>query len=46
MELFRELVTSDVGLASLFVILLVIAIAIYLWRWVTRQMRDSERLGS
>ena len=46
MELFRELVTSDVGLASLFVILFVIAIAIYLWRWVTRQMRDSERSDS
>lgn len=42
MELFRELLTSEVGLASLLVILFVIGIGVYLWRWVLRQMRESD----
>lgn len=43
MDLFRDLLTTDVGLMSLFVILFMVGMGFYLWRMISRKMRESER---
>lgn len=43
MRLFKELFTSDVGLASLAVILFIIGMGIFMWRMVVRKMNESEK---
>ena len=40
------LFTSDIGLLSLFIILFVVVMAIYLYRFVRRHMAEDERRAS
>ncbi len=43
MEIWKELLTTDVGLASLAVILFMVGMGFYLWRMIAKKMRESDR---
>lgn len=46
MQALKELFTSDVGLLSLAVIVVVIGMGIYFVRFFQKQMQESERTAS
>ena len=46
MQALRELFTSDVGLLSLAVIVIVIGMGLYFVRFVQKQMKESEGTSS
>ena len=37
---------SDIGLLSLFTIVFVLGMGLYIWRFVQRHMKEEEKLGN
>ncbi|MDR0996670.1 MAG: DUF3149 domain-containing protein [Zoogloeaceae bacterium] len=43
MELFKELVSSDIGLLSLFTIAFIIVMAVWFWFFFQKHMNEEEQ---
>jgi hypothetical protein len=41
MQALRELLTTDIGLLSLFVLVVLMGIAVYLYRWFQARIREE-----